>query len=61
MNPYKIGDVVDVDAGAHGLWEYVGTGTVRDIGDWLCWVEMDSGERLKVHTAQLRLKCRVKE
>lgn len=58
MNPYKIGDVVDVDAGPNGLWEYIGTGTVKDTRDYVCWVEMDNGESKRVHVAQLRLRCR---
>jgi hypothetical protein len=60
MNTYQIGDIVDVEAGPHGLWEYIGTGVVRFTGDWICWVEMEDGENKRVHIAQLRLKARAK-
>ena len=60
MNTYKIGDIVDVEAGPNGLWEFIGTGKVTDTCDRVCWVAMDNGEHKRVHFAQLRLKSRAK-
>ena len=56
MNTFKVGDVVDVDGGAYGLWEYVGTGVVKDTCDRVCWVQMHNGEHKRVHIAKLRLR-----
>jgi hypothetical protein len=55
MSMFQPGDKVDVDAGPNGLWEYVGTGVVKDALNYIVWVEMDNGEHRQVHIGQLRL------
>jgi hypothetical protein len=52
---FQVGDTVDVDAGPKGLWEYVGSGVVKDTNNFIVWVEMDNGEHRQVHIGQLRL------
>ena len=55
MSMFNVGDKVDVDAGPNGLWEYVGSGVVKDTNNYVVWVEMDNGEHRQVHIGQLRL------